>query len=67
VFNQQLTGWARMSGLGYMFNPRFLIELFYGEWNAVTHSALPVICHKQFNYDDDHLYRDFAVSIRKLI
>jgi hypothetical protein len=63
VFNQQLIGRARMSGLGYMFNPRFLLDFFDGGWNAVEHSVLPVVCHKQFNYDDDHLYGALQVTI----
>jgi hypothetical protein len=62
VFNQQLTGWARMSGLGYMFNPFFLQDCFNGGWNAVAHTILPVICHKQSKYDDDHLYGALQVA-----
>jgi hypothetical protein len=62
TFSQQLAGWARMSGIGYMFNPPFRQDYYDGGWEAVARSILPVICHKQFNYDLDHLYGALQVA-----
>jgi hypothetical protein len=62
VISQQLAGWARMSGLGYVFNPRFMQDFIDGGWDAVEHTVLPIICHNQFNYDYDHLYGDLQVD-----
>jgi hypothetical protein len=57
AFNQQLLGWGRQVGLGYLFNVMIKLEYKANGYNAVSKYIREFTTHIQFNHTCTERYK----------